>query len=282
MAVETQAGPVSRAARTRHPPRMPFARRPAILRTLIIVIAIIVWDLVSRLGLVDPFFVSSPRGVVVAASELVALPVVHHAFRVTGTAIGIAFLIGTGLGLLAGLAIGLSRIVRDAYYGTVLFLLGTPKSIFIPLFLLVFGASHIAAAFGAFEAFFYVVVNVVGGVDLVEQRHRTVARAFRASPWHMFRDVVLPAALPGVFAGLWYGIKHAFLGVVIVELYISVGGLGQSIRRYTDLLKTDEVFALILTVTVVAIVVGVVWSQLEKRLARWRVSAELVSTRTVP
>jgi ABC-type nitrate/sulfonate/bicarbonate transport system permease component len=171
--------------------------------------------------------------------------------------------------------------VRDAYFGPVLFVLSTPKSIFIPVFLVIFGIDHTATAFGTFEAFFYVTVNVVGGVDLVEQRHLTMARAFRAGPWHTFRDVLLPASLPGVFAGIWYGIKHAFLAVVIVELYMSAGGLGQVIRQYTNQLETDKVLAMILGVSIIAIAVGVAWTHLEHRLARWR-GDDRVTTTTVP
>lgn len=260
-----------------------WAQRPAVARTLLIALAIGMWDLSSRLGLVDPFFISSPAGVVSAAGDLVQVPEVRHAFRVTGSAIAFAFVGGTLFGLAAGLAIGLSRLVRDAYFGTVLFVLGTPKSIFIPIFLLIFGTARTAAVFGAFEAFFYVVVNVVSGVDLVETRHRTVARAFRARSWHTFRDIILPAALPGIFAGLWYGVKHAFLGVIIVELYISVGGLGQMIRQYSDLLETDKVYAMIFGVSVVAIALGVAWTRVETRLVRWRVGADVVTTiTTVP
>lgn len=258
-----------------------WLRRPVVARTLLVGVAILFWDLSTRLGLLDPLFVSSPGAVAGAAGDLVGVEAVRHAFRVTGTAIGIAFVLGTLGGLFAGLAIGLSRLIRDAYYGPVLFILSTPKSIFIPIFLLAFGTDHTAAAFGTFEAFFYVTVNVVGGVDLVEQRHLTMARAFRAGPWHTFRDVLLPASLPGVFAGIWYGIKHAFLAVVIVELYMSAGGLGQVIRQYTNQLETDKVLAMILGVSIIAIAVGVAWTRIEHRLARWR-GDDRVTTTTVP
>lgn len=251
-----------------------LTRRPAVLRTGLVVLALIAWDLLTRLGLVQKLFVSSPIGVVTGFRSLFKNPNVGHAFQVTGSAILIAFIVGTFLGLLAGLAIGLSRLMRDAYYEAVLFLLGTPKAVFIPIFLLVFGTAHTAAAFGAFEAFFYVVVNVVGGVDLVEQRHRMVARAFGAGLWHTFQDVILPGALPGIFASFWYGIKQAFLGVLIVELYISAGGLGQVILQYTNLLETNQAFAIILVVSVVAILIGVAWTKMETRLLRWDEGAD--------
>jgi ABC-type nitrate/sulfonate/bicarbonate transport system permease component len=276
MATQAASG-VAPAVSGRAMPR--WIRRPVVARTLLLALAVLLWYLSTRIGLVDPVFVSSPESVVSAAGDLVGVDAVRHAFAVTGKAIALAFVIGTAAGLVAGLAVGLSQLIRDAYYGPILFVMSTPKAIFVPIFLLLFGTDDTALAFGSFEAFFYVTVNVVGGVDLVEQRHRTVARAYGARPWHMFTDILLPAALPGVFAGIWYGIKHAFLAVVIAELYISAGGLGQVIRQYTNQLETDKVLAMIIAISIVAVLVGVAWTHLEHRLARWR--DERMATSTV-
>lgn len=253
-------------------------KRPVVVRTLLLALGVLLWYLSTRVGLVDPVFVSSPEDVVSAAGGLVGVHAVQHAFAVTGKAIALAFVIGTAAGFVGGMAIGLSRLLRDVYYGPILFIMSAPKVIFLPIFLLLFGTDHTALAFGSFEAFFYVTVNVVGGLDLVEERHRMVARAYGAGPWHTFSDVMLPAALPGVFAGIWYGIKHAFLAVVIAELYISAGGLGQVIRQYTNQFETDKVLAMIIAVSIVAVLVGVVWTRLEQRLARWREARSATST----
>jgi ABC-type nitrate/sulfonate/bicarbonate transport system permease component len=251
-----------------------LSSHPSIGRAIVIFVALVLWALSTRLGIVSPVFVSSPVGVVTAAPHLVRVPEVQHAFRVTGQAIAISFVAGTVIGIVAGLAIGLSKLIRDTYFGGIVFILSTPKAIFIPIFLVIFGTAHTAAAFATFEAFFYVTVNVVGGVGLIEDRHRTLVRAFRAPLSHAFRDVYLPASLPGIFAGIWYGIKHAFLAVMIVELYVSAGGLGGVIRRYTNSLETDKVFAMILAISIVAVLVGVAWTRIEKRLTRWRSGAD--------
>lgn len=257
--------------------------RAGLIRLGVVVLVILLWDLSTRTGWIDKLFVSSPGDVAGAAVRLSGQSVVWTALRETGTAILLAFVIGTACGILAGLVLGLSPLLREAYYGIVLFVLSTPKSIFVPIFLLLFGIGPAAsAAFGGTEAFFYVTVSVVGGVGLVEDRHLRIARAFRASRWHRFTDIVLPAASPGIFSGLWFGIKHAFLGVVIVELYVSFGGLGQLIRQYTNGLKTDQVFALIGAVVVVAVLIGTGWNRLETRMSRWRGSNDAVATTVVP
>jgi ABC-type nitrate/sulfonate/bicarbonate transport system permease component len=232
---------------------------------------LLIWQMASQFGFVDALFVSSPAAIFQAGGEVFTEATVWGALAETGRSIVAAFSIGTAAGIAAGFIIGLSRTVREAFYGIILFLMSTPKSIFLPLFLLVFGIGPTAAvAFASFETFFYVCVNVVGGVAFVETRHLRIVEAFRGKWWHRLIDVVIPAATPGIFTGIWYGVKHAFLGVIIVELFISIAGLGHLIHQYTNNLETDKVLLLVFTVIVVSILAGTLWSRLESRLTRWR------------
>jgi ABC-type nitrate/sulfonate/bicarbonate transport system permease component len=248
-----------------------LADRALAIRTLLLVCAVLVWDLVVRVGMVNAHFLAAPGDVLLAAVDLLQDPVAQTAFANTGGSIVTAFLIGTGLGIVVAGVMGASALLRRAYLPPVLFILSTPKSIFLPIFVLIWGISGTsAAAFGAFEAFFYVVVNVLGGLGLVEDRHLQVARAFRANMLHRYLDVVIPSALPGFFAALWYGIKHAFLGVMIAQLWASRGGIGDLIRTYSTSLRSDYVLAIVLLITLVAVLAGAAWTRAEEKLTRWR------------
>lgn len=249
------------------------ARRALLLRTAILAGVILAWDLLVRIGIVDGHFLSPPLDVLRAMVDLLGDPTAQSAFSRTGYSIVIAFIVGTSAGLFVALLLGASRVMREAFLAPISFILSTPKSIFLPIFTLIFGlGSASAAAFGAFESFFYVVVNVVGGLGLVEQRHQKVATAFGASTRHRYADVILPAALPGIFAALWYGIKHAFLGVMIAQLWASDGGIGPLIRTYSSAMRTDYVLAIVLIITVVSVLAGALWTRAETRLNRWRSS----------
>lgn len=254
------------ASRTRWIPA-----RPGISITMIIVAFLAIWELTTSVGWLDATFVSTPQAVAVAVVDLSRDPVARSALRQTGLSIVLAFVIGTSAGIVIGTILGRVRILRDAYMAPIVFLLSTPKSIFLPIFVLALGIGRgSSSAFGAFEAFFYVVVNVVGGVDLVEPRHLQVAQAYRAGRLATFAEVIFPAAMPGIFSALWFGIKHALLGTMIAELWASRGGLGSLIRLYSNELNTANVLALVLVVSLVAILCGAGWTKVESRLSRWR------------
>jgi ABC-type nitrate/sulfonate/bicarbonate transport system permease component len=250
-----------------------LADQAFLIRSTILVGAIVLWDLVVRVGFLDERFMPPPGEVALAIVDLLSDAEARQAFASTGSQILTAFVIGTSAGMVVAVLFGASDLLRKAYLSPLVFILSTPKSIFLPIFILAFGISGTsAAAFGAFEAFFYVVVNVMGGLGLVQERHLRVAKAFKAGRFHRYLDVIGPAALPGVFAALWYGIKHAFLGVMIAQLWASQGGIGDLIRTYSATLKTEYVMAVVLLITVVAVLAGSLWTRIEESLNKWRVA----------
>lgn len=243
-------------------------------RVAILVGFLAVWEAVSRAEFFNPVFLPPPTRIAIATWEILQDPRVYTAFRVTGTAVLLAFLIAVALGLSIGVLLGLNKTLRDAFLGPILFLLSTPKSVFLPIFLLLFGLGMDAkVAFGAFSAFFYVVTNVIGGVGMLEDRHKRLALAFRAPLPVYVKDIVLPAAMPGIFAALWFGLRQAITGVLISELFASDRGIGYLIRIYTNDFRTDRMLAVVLLLSILAILGGTFWERTEKRLNRWRLDA---------
>jgi ABC-type nitrate/sulfonate/bicarbonate transport system permease component len=243
-------------------------------RVAVILAALLFWDLSTRFGLIDSDFVSTPMAVAGAFGEMLGNSDVLSALASTGGNILLAFMIGTAVGITAGTVLGLSKTLWQAYMSPLLFLMSTPKSIFLPIFILLCGiGSTSAVVFGAFEAAVFVTINVAAGMALVEDRHMKVARAFKASRTQTILAVVFPSALPGIFTALWFGIRHAFIGVLIAELWASTDGVGGLIRVYAEQLHTDKTLALMLAVTILAIITGTAWNHLETRLTRWRQSS---------
>jgi ABC-type nitrate/sulfonate/bicarbonate transport system permease component len=252
-------------------------------RLAVVAAIVALWQLVMALGLISDTYVASPAQIVSALVDLAGNQAARTALEETAWSVATAFLFGTAAGLAVGIALGLSKLLRKAYMGPVLFLLATPKSIFLPVLILLMGISWFSSAvFGAVSAFFYVVVSVVGGVDLVEERHQRVARAFGAGRWHRLVDVVLPASLPGLFAALWQGVNHAFGGVMLAELFASRGGIGQLIRLYANTFQPAYVFALIAVVSAAAVVAGSAWGRVETRMTRWRATRGPATTQALP
>jgi ABC-type nitrate/sulfonate/bicarbonate transport system permease component len=244
---------------------------PTAWRLAVILAFLLAWEVLASVGLIDENFVSKPSAILQAAGTLVVSPKATTAIGETLLSVSAAFTLGTGLGIVAGVAMGLQPLLRAAYFPVVMLLLGTPKSVFLPVFVLFFGLGGTSAvAFGTLLASVHVIVNVVAGVDLIETKHREVARAFRASTWQRFVHVIIPGASPGIFTALWHGLRNSFVGVVVAELFASTSGIGSLVRIYSNNFQTAEALALVLTISLAIILVGTAWNRVEARLTRWR------------
>ncbi len=238
---------------------------------LVILAGLVAWQAIVGFGVVDDRYVASPTQIVHAAYELAQEP--RPRLAVLG-AIGMflaAFAVAAVIGVLAGAAMGLSRIVHRVFHPFVLGLFSTPKMIFIPIFILVVGLGATSKiSYAAVSAFFPVAVTVTAGVRTVDKRLLLAAESMGASWFQRLRSVIIPASLPSVMTALWFGMKHALLGVLIMELVASQQGIGFFIARYSAASQTPRVYALILTMALFAILLGSLWRWQERRMSRWR------------
>ena len=237
----------------------------------VLVVWLVAWELTVRTGLISSTFAAAPSEVAVAMVDLAGDGDVRNAFLGAIGMFLLSFAIAAAAGVLAGAAMGLSKVVHRTFHPVVLGLFSTPKMIFIPIFILVAGFGVVSkVSYGAVSGFFPVAVTVTAGVRMVDKRLLLAARSMGASRWQALRGVVIPGSLPAVMAALWYGMKHSLLGVLIMELFASQAGIGHYIGLYTSSFRPDRVFALVLGLALFAILLGSLWRWQEKRLSRWR------------
>jgi NitT/TauT family transport system permease protein len=253
--------------------RARLSRRTRIVATRVgcVLVVLVPWQILSATGELDPQLMASPLDIARAIGAILVDGDVLAALGKSVAAFVAAFVIGAVVGLAGGFALGASTLLRAAFHRWVLFWLATPKSAFLPIFVLVFGIDwKMAIAFGAFSAVPYVVVNVVSGVDLVRPLHARTALAFGASAWQRFRAVTLPSALPGIVIGLWHAANRSVGGVLIAELFVAATGVGGLLKTYSATFETDRLMATMILVTMVAIVFAQVWTVLEARVSAWK------------
>jgi ABC-type nitrate/sulfonate/bicarbonate transport system permease component len=226
-------------------------------RALITMGILLLWQIAVAVGVLNERFIPAPTKVVGAMWELAQLPEIRSALLQAMWMVAVAFSLAAVLGILLGAAIGLSNLLYRVMNPVVMMLFSTPKLIFLPLFVVVFGVQFNAkVAYGVTSGVFPIIVTVIAGVRAVEKRLLISAESMGASRWQTISMVLIPGSLPSVFVGLWHGIKHSLLGVLIMELFASQRGVGFFIRSYTSGFKPERVFALIFFITIFAIAIG--------------------------
>lgn len=135
--------------------------------------------------------------------------------------------------------------------------------------LLGFGTAP-AVAYGALHGLFPILVLVIGGVRDVDRTLITVARAYGARPWQVYWKVILPASVPSVLASLRLGLVFSLLGVLIVEMFAGVRGMGHVMNAFANGFQAAHLFAATALVSTASIAIVLGLDHLNERLSHWR------------
>lgn len=175
------------------------------------------------------------------------------------------------LGVAVGLAMGRFAVVRLLLDGWVNALMSAPLSALVPVLIALFGIRDTVVAATVFMfSFFVIVVNTMTGVRGTEGSLVEMARVFGAGEAALFRRVYLPSALPAMMLGLRLGAVQAVKGMVVGEMLISLVGLGERLIYYGNTFLITELYAVILSVLIVALLIAQLAQALDRALVPWR------------
>ena len=187
----------------------------------------------------------------------------------------VAAAIVTPLGLIVGFALGESRRMERVLNPPLQLLMTVPKSIFLPVFILIFGIGFSQKVIFAIAlAFFIVVPSGMAAVQSVPSGLVLAARAFGATRAQIYARIYLPAMAPVVIGGVRLGIIFAIHGVIFAEMYASSAGIGRSILGWGEAFQMDHLFAAVLLVVGFTVALNEGLAALEHR-ARARFAAEV-------
>ena len=243
--------------------------RVVCLQACTVVALLAAWEAVARLGWVDPLFVPAPSAVAGAFWRMGPGALTGLGDTLAKTAI--AYALSVTLGVALGVTIGSVRPLRDVLSPFVVVLYGMPKILVLPWIVLLLGfGTAPAIVYGTIHGLFPILVLVMGGVRDVDRTLVTVARSFGASTWQLYWKVLLPAIVPTVLAGMRLGIVFCLLGVLIVEMFAGVRGMGHVLGSLANGFQAPELFAAtaLVSASSIAIVLGL--DALNDRLSHWR------------
>ena len=235
------------------------------------VIAIAAWQVCSSYHLLDTTVISSPGAVFsYLASALVGSELWTN-FYYTILATFVAFVIGSLLGIISGLAFVQVPILEEIFDPFVTLLNSFPRIALAPLFIVWFGIGIKSKIILAISVIFFILLlTTVAGGRSVDRNLITLCRSLGARPWKIFRSVTIPTAAPSIFAGLKLGLIYSFLGVIVGEMIASEYGLGQLAMKYSNTFQMDRVLGILFFLAVITTLLSGIMTLIEKRALRWQ------------
>lgn len=177
----------------------------------------------------------------------------------------------TGIGL--GIFLGGFRFAGRVFDPFVNALNSTPGAAFIPLIVVWFGLYTEAKVVLVWNAaFFPILINTAAGIANANRELVEMGRAFGANRRVLFRDVMLPDALPSILSGLRIGAAIATVGTVIAELTMAQSGLGGLLAQAGNRFQMDKYFAVVIVLMALGTAITAALRLAERRIGRWRAS----------
>jgi NitT/TauT family transport system permease protein len=217
------------------------------LGLLVPIAALSLWELLVRIGVVDRRFFPPPSKVFVTGVTLLATPreraVLGADVLASAQRLVIGYGLGSFLGIVTGIAMGLSKPLRFGFGPSLNALYSIPKLAIFPLTIVIFGlgdASKIALI--TIGVFFMTFMSTISGVLHIPAIHRDVAKAFALPPATRWFRIVIPGALPAIVTGLKLGLGQALVVVVSTEMISGEDGLGHFIWESWQILDIPRMF----------------------------------------
>lgn len=228
----------------------------ALGRALVIPVFFLLLEILVRAKLVSPLFVAEPSAFIRA---LVVKMADGELLWLTGRSLaefGIGMAAIATIGLTMGYLFWRFPVMGGAYEPLLGGIMAAPTILLYPVFLIFFGRTAGAIiALIAIQATIPIVLNTRHALAEVSPTFIKVGRSLNLSERQLFRHILLPAAVPMVFAGLRLGIIYMLLGIIALEYIIGIGGLGWFISEVGYRFDTPALYAGIGMVFLVSVVV---------------------------
>ena len=258
--------------------------RLALYHVLLLAAVFLFWYAMTEPGLIPPFYFDDPMrakfffGQPLEVAKRIWIwfsgGTIYLHLGVTLIETLLAFAIGTLLGLVLGLWLALSPTASTLADPYIKAMNAMPRVILAPIFAVWFGLGITSkVVFGVTLVFFIVFFNVYQGVKEVSPVVLANARMLGASGRQLLRYVYLPSATSWVFSSLHTSVGLAFVGAVVGEYLGSARGVGYLIHQAEGVFDIDTVFAGILVLTLFALILDFIVTQIENRLLVWRPKA---------
>ncbi|MDB5571949.1 MAG: taurine transporter [Hyphomicrobiales bacterium] len=227
-------------------PRAPFWTVTR-LRVAAVLVIFALWEVAGASGLFYRGVIPSSALVAKAFAGLLGSADFWFHAGVTGFEVLVAFAIGGLAGAAFGLLLGVNR-----YTGAVLepflhYLAPTPKIVFLPILLILFGVGvGSKISLGAISCFFPMALSVAAGVRQVNPVFLRVSRTFNLTRAQTVRMVYVPALVPPLASGLRIGLGVAIVGCLMSEIKLSRMGLGFSAMEYYRVFDIPSMLAVLI------------------------------------
>jgi ABC-type nitrate/sulfonate/bicarbonate transport system permease component len=251
--------------------RIPLAdrRATAIIAPLVAAAVILgAWEITGMF--VSRVLISSPQGIVSSLYDMLNQGTISSALWISVRELYLGLAIGLVAGVVLGVAIGRYSLIDSIFSPFINAANATPLNVLIPLLIVWVGISAEARVlFVVLISFFPVLLNTATGLRNVSRGYVEVGQMMGLSEWQLLRKVILPGAMPYIFAGIRLGSALGVIGMIVGEMEVSNVGVGYLLNFYGEGFQTGNLLALVFIAALIGVLNVTVVRTVQKRRFPW-------------
>ncbi|EHN59325.1 ABC transporter permease subunit [Oenococcus kitaharae] len=235
------------------------------------VLIIVLWQVSSMVGILRDNVLPSPLQVIQQAITLWnngRLPrnIAVSLYRATA-----GLLLGGSIGFIFGLANGLSKVSRSVFDSSIQMIRNIPHLALVPLFILWFGIGEPAKILlVSLGVMFPIYINTYSGIKDVDPELIEMGRVYQFSKWQMFKDIIVPAALPNILVGLRFALGVMWTTLIVSEQINARSGLGYMAMDAQQFANTRTIILVVIIYALLGKLSDSIAKFLEDELLSWR------------
>jgi NitT/TauT family transport system permease protein len=246
-------------------------RKVLFLQVMLVAVAIAVWELLVRIGVLREFWIGEPGKIATFIVRTIQDGTLLRDTWITTEETILGILGGFILGAIAGLLIWWSRTLENVLDPLMVALNSLPKIALTPIFLLWFGvgvAMKVALTFST--VFLVAFLTAAASLRALDRELLDLTAALGGSRWQVFRNVVVPSSMPWLFSAMKLSIGFGLTGAVVGEFVAANAGIGYLLLYGAQIYEMSLVWAGIAALLVIAILMYWAVAVLERKILHWR------------
>lgn len=240
------------------------------LGVIVIVIMCIAWFIVAKMinkQLVLPDFAKTAEAFFKGWTDKRTMNNMMITIKRVSLGVFYAIVVGTVLGLV----MGYSNRARAAFSPIVNSIRQIPIMAWVPISIIWFGLGEGPTVFLIFmAAVFPLIINVIAGVINIDQNYINAAKSMGAKTIDVYRDVIIPGALPSFMTGCRLAVGSGWQSVICAEFIATSSGFGFIMIEAQERLETSKLYALMIMSALIGFVIDQLLRVLDRRLTCWR------------
>lgn len=242
-------------------------KKVAVWRTMLLVLLLALWELCTRLGMMDAFIFSSPSRVLLCFWRMVRDRSIFGHIGITLMETLVSFLIVTAAGTAAAVGLWSSRSASEILEPYLVMLNSLPKSAMAPM-LIVWLGNHVytIVAAAVSVALFGSILTLHTGFQSVDTEKIKLIYSLGGSRRDVLSKVLLPGSVPLLISNMKVNIGLCLVGVIIGEFLAAQKGLGYLIIYGSQVFQLDLVMTSIVLLCLFSTVLYKEIGWLEKRV----------------